>query len=97
MNPLTWTTEDTPADKSLNLGSVFFNSTTGDIEREIPNYAGARVDKATGALVTELPEDLDTDPFPQGVYHKYDYALWYRNLEKNVELRCQSYLRQAVN
>jgi hypothetical protein len=97
INPLTWTTEDTPADKSLNLGAVFFNSTTGDIEREIPNYAGARVDKATGALVTELPEDLDTDPFPQGVYHKYDYALWYRNLEKNIEIRCRSYLEQADN
>ena len=97
INPLNWTTKETPADKSLNLGAVFFNSTTSNIERESPNYAGARVDNETGALITELPEDLDTTPFPQGVYHRYDYALWYRNLQANVERRWQSYLKHNTD
>jgi pimeloyl-ACP methyl ester carboxylesterase len=92
INPLNWTTDETPADKLLNLGAVFYDDTTSHIEREIPHYAGARVDKETGALVTTLPEELDIGAFPLGVYHKYDYTLWYCNLKENVKTRCQNYL-----
>ena len=94
INPLSWTTDGTPADKSLNLGAVFFSATSSAIDRETPHYAGAYVDKETGALVTALPEDLDVGGFPPGVYHKYDYALWYRNLEENVKARCDAYAEQ---
>jgi len=94
INPLNWTTDEIPADKSLNLGAVFFSDTSNDIEREVLNYAGACVDKETGALVTTSPEKFDIGPFPQGVYHKYDYAFWYRNLQKNVRTRCKNYLDQ---
>jgi pimeloyl-ACP methyl ester carboxylesterase len=92
INPLSWTTDETPADKSLNLGAVFFNGKTSDIEREVLHYTGARVDKATGALVAILPETLDVGGFPPGVYHKYDYALWFRNLKANVALRIHTFL-----
>ena len=51
INPLNWTTNETPADKSLNLGAVFFNDTTNVIDREVLHYTGAYVDKETGALV----------------------------------------------
>ncbi|WP_243544842.1 DUF3089 domain-containing protein [Pseudodesulfovibrio tunisiensis] len=92
VNPLNWTTTDAPADKSLNLGAVFFNEKTSEIEREIPGYAGARIDPETGALVTNPPERLDIGHFPPGVYHKYDYAFWYRNLERNAAERIRAYL-----
>lgn len=94
INPLNWTTNETPAEKLLNLGAVFFNDTTSHIEREIPHYAGAHVDKKTGALVTTLPEDLDIGAWPAGVYHRYDYAIWYRNLEANVKTRCKNYFEK---
>jgi len=94
INPLNWTTDEIPADKSSNLGAVFFNDTSNHIDREVPSYAGACVDKETGALVTTPPDELDTGPFPQGVYHKYDYAFWYRNLEENVRARCKNYSEQ---
>ena len=94
INPLNWTTNETPADKSLNFGAVFFNDTNSNIEREIPHYAGARVDKKTGALVTTLPEKLDIGTWPPGVYHRYDYALWYRNLKANVKTRCKNYFEK---
>ena len=97
INPLSWTTEETPANKLLNLGTVFFNDTTSQIEREIPHYAGAWVDPETGALVTTVPEELDVGSFPPGVYHRYDYSLWYRNLEANVKARCEKYLEQIEN
>ena len=96
INPLNWTTNETPADKSLNLGAVFFNDTTNVIDREVLHYTGAYVDKETGALVVTTPPDppLVITGWPNGVYHKYDYALWYRNLEANVKTRCKNYLEQ---
>jgi hypothetical protein len=92
VNPLNWTTEPIPADKSLNLGAVFFNEETNEIEREIPHYAGAQIDEKTGALNTTPPEKLPLGNFPDGVYHRYDYAFWYRNLEANVATRVKAYL-----
>ncbi|SMC55628.1 hypothetical protein SAMN02746065_104116 [Desulfocicer vacuolatum DSM 3385] len=47
-----------------------------------------------GALIATPPDTLDVGDFPPGVYHRFDYALWYRNLQANVALRCQSYLGQ---
>lgn len=93
VNPLSWTTGSAPADKSLNLGAVFFNDTTDAIEREVPGYCGCQCDAKTGALLATPPDDLPVGHFPAGVYHKYDYALWYRNLEKNVAQRVQAYLK----
>jgi len=92
VNPLNWTTGETPAGKELNLGAVFFNEQTDQIEREVPHYAGAQIDRKTGALVTTPPEKLDIGHFPKGVYHKYDYAFWYRNLQKNAADRIKAYL-----
>lgn len=92
INPLTWTTDETPAEKSLNLGAVFFDDFKGTVKREVPHYTGARVDKETGALVTTPPDKMEIGHFPKGVLHKFDYAFWYRNLEKNVRDRIEAYL-----
>lgn len=92
INPLSWTTDATPAGKELNLGAVFFADSSPVIEREIPHYAGATVDPDSGALVTDVPDELDVGGFPQGVYHRFDYELWFRNLEANVTTRCEQFL-----
>lgn len=93
INPLNWKTDNTPADKSLNLGAVFFDDFTGKVLREVPQYAGAQVDPASGALVTTPPEEVtQLGHFPPGVLHKFDYAFWYRNLERNVRTRVEAYL-----
>jgi hypothetical protein len=94
INPLTWTTEETPADRSLNLGAVFFDDFKGTVLREVPHYIGARVDKKSGALVTTPPESLEIGHFPEGVLHKYDYAFWYRNIQRNVKDRIEAYLKK---
>lgn len=94
INPLTWTTDETPADKNLNMGAVFFDDFKGNIKREVSHYTGARVDKKTGALVTTPPDKLELGHFPKGVLHKFDYAFWYRNLEQNVRNRIDAYLKK---
>lgn len=81
INPLNWTTDDTPANKELNLGAVFFNDFTGTIKREVSHYTGAQIDPQTGALITTPPEKVNIGNFPKGILHKFDYTFWFRNLE----------------
>ncbi len=96
INPLNWVTDETPADKSRNLGAVFFEDLTGVMKRDVPHYTGARIDAKTGALVAVPPEKLELGQFPKGVLHKYDYAFWYRNLERNVRDRIEAFLKEET-
>jgi hypothetical protein len=93
INPLNWKTDDTPAEATQNLGAVFFNDETGNFVREEANYCGAQIDLSTGALTTTIPvgENLVIGPYEEGVYHRFDYSFWYRNLQKNIIDRINSY------
>ena len=93
INPLNWRTDDTMADKNLNLGAVFFDDFKGNVLREVPQYTGARVNLATGALETVPPDKMEIGHFPPGVLHKFDYAFWYRNLQRNVQTRIAAYFK----
>ena len=94
INPLNWKTDDTPADKSLNLGAAFTDY-SGAITREIPQLTGAYIDPKRGTLkVTDVtPEEYPPglDIFGEGIYHLYDYQFFFRNLQENVAKRIQSY------
>lgn len=93
INPLNWKSDSTPADTTLNLGAVFFNDQTGEFIREQNHYCGAQIDMITKALTTTIPEgeDLEIGPYSEGVYHRFDYSFWYRNLQQNVSDRIDSY------
>ncbi len=96
INPLNWKTDDTYAPKSGNLGARIYNDSTGELLREVDNYCDAQINLTTGALTTTIPagEELDIGAYPEGVYHRYDYAFWYRNLEQNVGDRIQAFSEQ---
>ncbi len=96
INPLIWKTDDTYAPASENLGARFYNDSTGEFLREVDNYCDAQINLTTGALTTTIPEgeELDIGPYPEGVYHRYDYAFWYRNLEQNVGDRIRAFSEQ---
>ncbi len=100
INPLNWKTDISTALASENLGARFYDDARGEflreVEREVDVYCGAQINTETGALTTTLPvgEELDIGPFPEGVYHRYDYALWYRNLQTNVGDRITAFLNQ---
>lgn len=97
INPLNWKTDDTYAPALENLGARFYNDSTGELLREVANYSDTRINLETGALTTTIPEgeDLDIGPYSEGVYHRYDYAFWYRNLEQNVGDRIGAYLNMT--
>ncbi|MDI9469319.1 MAG: DUF3089 domain-containing protein [Bacillota bacterium] len=97
INPLNWATDETPADKSLNLGACFTDY-GGKITNEIPFLTGAYIDARRGALVVtdvsaeDYPPVLDI--FQEGVFHLYDYQFFYRNLEKNVGTRIDAFVNE---
>lgn len=94
INPLNWKTDQTPADKSLNIGACFTDY-NGKITKEIKNLTGAYIDKSRGALkVTDIDSNeypAVLDIFEDGIYHIYDYQFFYRNLQENVQVRINSY------
>ena len=96
INPLNWKTDTTPADKSLNNGACFTRY-SGEIKRELPELTGAYLDENRGTLrVTDvLPSDYSNSLFPDGVYHLYDYQFFFRNLQKNVAVRLDSFLENG--
>ena len=97
VNPLTWKTDDTFAPAAMNLGAVFFKA-DGTTET-YPEFTSAQikdgglvVDPADPALVT--PEHA---VFPKGVYHAYDYALFYENLKANAAERIKAFAAKGKN
>ena len=99
INPLNWRTDTTPADRSANLGAEFFDDTNGELIEEIPNFAAAHLDIQKGVLIVadmKIPASGKIDlvhmgRWSEGVYHRFDYAFWYNNLQKNVNVRIGSY------
>ncbi|MFA8450115.1 MAG: DUF3089 domain-containing protein [Bacteroidales bacterium] len=95
INPLNWRTDNIEAPKEMNLGSRFYDDETGEFKVEIKHLCNAKIvtkrDEFEGALSTNLNVDdysfLTDEPFGHGIYHRYDYALWYRNLQENARKR----------
>jgi pimeloyl-ACP methyl ester carboxylesterase len=105
INPLTWTTDDTPIDNSHNLGSIQLNpdgsvarDASGAFARMVPS-ADAQIDKTKGVLIcsTADVDALSPGPsppaaFPRGVFHTFDMPFYYYNLRANAENRANKYL-----
>ena len=96
INPLNWKTDSTPADRSLNDGACF-TKYSGAIKSEISQLTGAYLDENRGTLrVTDIaPADYSNSLFPDGVYHLYDYQFFFRNLQENVAVRLESFLKAS--
>jgi hypothetical protein len=97
INPLSWTTDTSYADKSLNEGAVFTDY-SGAVVKEIPNLTGAYICPKRGTIKVpdidpnEYPPVLDV--FKKGEYHIYDYSFFYRNLQENVKARIMKSLEE---
>lgn len=94
INPITWTREETMATAKENLGSRLLDKDNKWVP--INNYADARVDKARGVVVCSTVDVEKLSPgtgfFPKGVYHSFDYPLYYYNLRANAANRTEKFL-----
>ncbi|MBN2734859.1 MAG: DUF3089 domain-containing protein [Methanomicrobiaceae archaeon] len=95
VNPLNWKTDTTFAPASMNIGAVFFKHEHQEKPDRYPNFAAAQV-VGNALVITDIsnPEELPATSvtFPKGVYHMYDYAIFYENLRKNVGERIKAYM-----
>jgi hypothetical protein len=94
VNPLTWKTDGSYAPAELNTGSRFFNQDGSS--QLIPNFTSAQV--RDFGLVVE-PKDpklvtIESTTFPSGVYHQFDYSLFYENLRLNTRDRIHAYFHK---
>jgi hypothetical protein len=107
VNPLTWSADGKPADRSLNLGSVTypgtFSGTIADVTSLPQDYLDAKPVLETGTadaqcvdgmlLVQEIRSpNYSARPMGRDNYHIYDYSLFHMNVRKNAETRVAQYL-----
>ncbi|WOF15435.1 DUF3089 domain-containing protein [Methanoplanus sp. FWC-SCC4] len=95
VNPLNWSMDTEFAPASMNIEAVFFKHEHPENPDRYPNFAAAQV-SGNALVITDIknPKELPATSvtFPKGVYHMYDYAIFYGNLRKNVGERIRSYL-----
>ncbi len=94
VNPLSWGTDDAPAPATENLGSVIFDE-RGD-RRTLARFTSARNEDG-GLVVAPRDPSIFTDlPFGPGVYHAYDYNLFYMNLKDNAARRIAAFMARGT-
>lgn len=87
VNPLTWTLDNDLASAELNLGAVFFDA--NNTPTTYPHFTSAQI--VDGGLVVQ-PKDVqlvtvEGGHFPSGIYHAFDYSLFFENLRENIARR----------
>jgi hypothetical protein len=98
INPISWTRDETPADVTQGLGSLFPNK--DGVWVKIPQYADARIDTTKGVLICASADEskiaiIDSlSGFPKGVYHSFDFPFYYFNLRQNAANRIQKFLKR---
>ena len=89
INPLNWKTDQTPADRTLNKGSLLKDGTAVD------GLSGCYIDPVRGTLKVPDVSDEEFEPgpscFEKGEYHVYDIKFFYRNLKENVAVRLKAF------
>lgn len=80
VNPITWTTEETPSPKSEHKGAVFYN-----FNKTYPNVTTARVDD--GFLYVNKPKFPGSIFFTRKNYHVADFNLFWLDVRENAKYR----------
>lgn len=103
INPISWTTAETVAPASDNLGSLQLNSDGSVVKNadgspvKVMNFADAQVDNTKNVLICSTVNVDQYAPgggtFGRGVFHSYDFPFYYFNLRANAEERVANYLK----
>lgn len=91
VNPLNWTDNGT-APATENLGAIYFGGRGQPIPAPVPGAASASCDG--GLLRVQIREGQRrhfADPLTLfGIYHDFDYGLWYMNIRQNLDVRIRA-------
>ncbi len=93
INPLSWTMDGAFVPAEKNIGSVFFDDALTPTSH--PNFTSAQI--VDGGLIVQ-PKNIDwvtikDSHFPKGVYHAFDYSLFFENLKANITERIDAFAR----
>ena len=92
VNPLNWTGNGTAAAEE-NLGSVYSSGRGQPIPQPVAGAASASCDG--GLLRVQIRPDQRrhfSDPLTVfGIYHDFDYGLWYMNIRQNLGIRIRQF------
>ncbi len=89
VNPLSWSADDGLAPASENLGSVIFDEQGR--RQTVANFTSARNQDGGVVVAPADPSMLTALPFGPGIYHAYDYNLFYMNLKANAAQRIKAF------
>ena len=92
VNPLSWRIDGVKVPAELNIGTTLFEADGSS--RTLPHFTSAQV--VDSGLVVEPADpklvDSTSSGFPEGVYHVFDYSLFYENLRANLAQRIQAFM-----
>ena len=91
INPINWKRDETYASKEESLGSRVRFGDSPPVDRF--HFADAALNLKRGTVVTTA--DLHDEYWAEGVLHRYDYDLFYYDLQQNVRARTAAYLLAA--
>lgn len=94
INPITWTLTDKAAPKEDNLGSITLLTPALCDLTPVKNLASAQVDTKRGVVICDSV-DIKKYSVPgvePGIYHSYDYPLYFYNIRSNAMNRVNHYL-----
>ena len=98
INPLNWKLDDTYAPASMNLGSLWPNEKTGELEiqdlgadAQVFPDRGVVVTHAQGEQMDEATAKVSAEFFGPDGRHGEDYAFFYCNIKDNVAKRVAAY------
>ena len=96
INPLNWRTDETPAERTENPGSVDLHM-DGRADGDVAHLTGCYRSPERGMLIVP---DISVEEFPpkedlfvEGCYHNYELNLYYRSLQENVKKRVDAFFQ----
>lgn len=95
INPISWKTDTVTAPASQNLGSYIYKN--GNY-LSFSKLADAKIDLARGTIICSSvnPKEYISayGLFPEGNYHSFDFAFYYKNLRVNCADRITAFLNK---
>jgi len=94
INPLNWKTDETYADKSLNIGSQVTEK--DGTHSFVPGQNDAQIDSKRGSLICTTSTEYDLADFTLALLgdkslHSNDYVLYYQNIKENGLKRIRAF------